>query len=180
VGHSYFTIGHSTRSLDAFIAMLRENGVNLVADVRTVPRSRTNPQFNGDRLPQTLAAEVIEYHHIPKLGGLRGKPKGQQESPNSFWTNDSFRNYADYALTEPFREGLSQLGSLHSQHVCAIMCAEAVWWRCHRRIITDYLIASGETVRHILAPHRVEKAAMTSAARVRPDGTLIYPAEPQR
>jgi uncharacterized protein (DUF488 family) len=180
VSHPYFTIGHSTRSLDEFVAMLRENGVNLVADVRTVARSRTNPQFNRDRLPQTLAAEAIEYRHLPKLGGLRGKPKGQQASPNSFWTNDSFRNYADYALTEPFQEGFSQLRSLHGQHVCAIMCAEAVWWRCHRRIITDYLIASGETVCHIMAPHRTEHATMTPAARVQPDGALVYAAEPGR
>lgn len=180
MSHRYFTIGHSTRSLETFIPMLQENGVNLLTDVRTVPRSRANPQFDRDQLPQALAAEGIEYRHIPKLGGLRGKPKGQQDSPNSFWTNDSFRNYADYALTEPFRDGLAQLRILHRLHVCAIMCAEAVWWRCHRRIITDYLIASGETVRHIMAPHRTEQAAMTSAAQVQPDGRLIYPAELDR
>jgi uncharacterized protein (DUF488 family) len=172
----FFTIGHSTRPLDAFVALLRESEVALVADVRTVPRSRANPQFSGERLPESLAAVGIDYQHIAELGGLRGKRRSAEPSPNTFWDNDSFRNYADYALTDGFRVGLATLRRLGQEHRCAIMCAEAVWWRCHRRIIADYLLASGERVVHILGPGHVEPARLTPAAERRPDGTLIYPA----
>lgn len=172
----FYTIGHSTRSVEEFIRLLTEAGVTLVADVRTIPRSRTNPQFNQDTLPQSLASRGIAYKHIAELGGRRGKQPEVDPAENAFWTNQSFHNYADYASTDAFRAGLARLGALGHEQRCAIMCAEAVWWRCHRRIIADYLISAGEDVLHILGPDHVVPAARTSAATMRPDGILIYPA----
>jgi uncharacterized protein (DUF488 family) len=171
----FYTIGHSTRSVTDLVHLLQENGVSLLVDVRTVPRSRTNPQFNADSLLGNLEPYRIGYRHIAKLGGLRGRRKGAAPSANTFWENDSFRNYADYTATSDFRDGLAELSSLGRSHVCAIMCAEAVWWRCHRRIIADYLLAAGEKVFHILAPRKIEPARITEAAVRQPDGTLIYP-----
>jgi len=142
-----------------------------------MPRSRTNPQFNGDSLPETLAPWQIGYEHIATLGGLRGKARNVEPSPNVYWRVRSFRNYADYALTEPFAAGLAQLRELGGQHRCAITCAEAVWWRCHRRIITDYLLSEGERVMHILGTAHVDEASLTPGAIVCGDGRIIYPAE---
>jgi uncharacterized protein (DUF488 family) len=176
----FFTIGHSTRSIEDFVALLREAEVRLVVDVRTVPRSRTNPQYNADVLPETLKAFQIGYVHIAALGGLRGKARGVDRQVNAFWENDSFHNYADYAMSDTFRAGLEQLRALGNAQRCAIMCAEAVWWRCHRRIITDYLLSAGETVSHILAPGHIEPARRTEAARPAPDGALVYPPEQPR
>lgn len=153
---------------------MTENGVKLVADVRTIPRSRTNPQYNTDVLPEALTARGVSYEHLARLGGLRGKRKDRAVSPNNFWENTSFRNYADYAGTEPFREGLENLRALGHRQRPAIMCAEAVWWRCHRRIIADYLLAAGEEVFHIMGPGKVELARLTPAAQVSSDGTLLY------
>jgi uncharacterized protein (DUF488 family) len=171
----FFTIGHSTRSIQAFIGLLREAEANFVVDVRTVPRSRTNPQFNREVLPESLADHMIGYEHMPALGGLRGKRRGDEASPNTFWQNDSFRNYADYALTEPFRRGLEFLLEIGSRQRCAIMCAEAVWWRCHRRIVADYLIVRGATVFHLMGPSQIEPASLTPSAQRGPNG-LIYKA----
>jgi uncharacterized protein (DUF488 family) len=175
---AFFTIGHSTRSITDFVALLQSAGVKLVADVRAIPRSRTNPQFNLDALPASLAAAHIGYEHLPELGGRRGRSADPGSSPNDFWENASFRNYADYAGTQAFRTGLTRLRALGSRQCCAIMCAEAVWWRCHRRIIADYLLAEGETVLHILGPGHTELARSTPAARRTPDGPLIYPKQP--
>jgi uncharacterized protein (DUF488 family) len=172
--NSFYTIGHSTRSLDEFSALLGGAGVTELVDVRTVPRSRTNPQFNSDSLPQSLRPLGIGYRHIAELGGLRGRRKDRPQSPNQFWDNASFRNYADYAGTAPFHEGLQTLRQLGGAQICAVMCAEALWWRCHRRIIADYLIAAGETVFHILGPKKIEPARLTPAAQSLPDGTLLY------
>ena len=172
----FYTVGHSTRSVAELAALLREAGADLLADVRTIPRSRANPQFNADTLPGALAAWRIQYARLPRLGGLRVKAKGAGPPQNGFWENQSFRNYADYALTPEFREGLAELVALGRGRACAIMCAEAVWWRCHRRIIADYLIAEGETVLHIMGPGKVEPARLTPEAVRQPDGTLIYPA----
>jgi uncharacterized protein (DUF488 family) len=127
-----FTIGHSTRSADELIGLLREAGVDLLVDVRTVPRSRYNPQFNTDALPAPLAAAGIGYRHMGVLGGLRHRPKGAGPSPNGMWDSEAFQAYADYALTPAFRAGLDELVGLGREHVPAVMCAEAVWWRCHR------------------------------------------------
>jgi uncharacterized protein (DUF488 family) len=176
MANPFFTIGHSTRSIDEFTDLLRSAEVQLVADVRTIPRSRTNPQYNRDTLPETLAARQIGYEHIAELGGRRGKQRGVAAAANAFWTNQSFRNYADYAVGEAFHAGLARLRSLGHQRRCAIMCAEAVWWRCHRRIIADYLISAGESVFHILSPDHVVPATETPAARRGSGGTLTYPA----
>jgi uncharacterized protein (DUF488 family) len=177
VAHPFHTIGHSTRPLEEFVALLREAEVGTVADVRTVPRSRTNPQYNRDTLPQSLAACGIGYEHIATLGGLRGKTREVPPDTNGFWQNDSFHNYADYALSDDFRRGLARLRELGSAQRCAIMCAEAVWWRCHRRIIADYLLAAGESVLHIMGPDHIEPARVTEAAQRGPSGHLVYPAE---
>jgi uncharacterized protein (DUF488 family) len=175
MANPFFTIGHSMHSISEFVDLLRPAEAQLVADVRTVPRSRANPQFNRDALPDSLAACRIGYEHIPELGGLRVRRRHAEPSPNGFWENASFRNYADYALTDGFRTGLARLRELGAERRVAIMCAEAVWWRCHRRIIADYLLAAGETVFHILGPHRPEEAKMTPAARLAPGRGLLYP-----
>jgi len=172
---TFFTIGHSTRSVAELAGLLQQAGADLVVDVRAVPRSRTNPQFNFDVLPTSLAGWQIGYRHIRSLGGLRGRRKDQGPSQNTYWDNLSFRNYADYAATAAFRAGLAELRELGRVHTCAVMCAEAVWWRCHRRIITDYLLSEGEQVFHIMGPGKAESASLNAAAVRQHDGTLVYP-----
>lgn len=174
-----FTIGHSTRPVGELIALLREAGVERLVDVRSVPRSRVNPQFNADALPEPLASAGIRYAHLKSLGGLRHHPKGAPPSPNTLWRSDAFRNYADYAMTAAFRAGLDELCALAGDECCAIMCAEAVWWRCHRRIVADYLLARGIAVMHIMGSGKVEPATLTPGARPLPDGTIAY-AEPDQ
>jgi len=169
-----FTIGHSTRPLDEFIALLTSADVTLLVDVRSVPRSRTNPQFNADTLPGVLRSVGIGYRHVKALGGLRGRQRGGETSPNTLWKNDAFRNYADYALTPGFREAFGELRALSAAHTCAVMCAETLWWRCHRRIITDYLVAAGDEVVHILGPGDTEPGRLTPGAVRQPDGALHY------
>ncbi|HEX5507945.1 MAG TPA: DUF488 domain-containing protein [Pseudolabrys sp.] len=171
----FFTIGHSTHPIGEFIGLLAESDVGFVVDVRTVPRSRTNPQFNADVLGETLAGRQIGYEHLAALGGLRPRSRDIAPKVNGFWQNQSFHNYADYAMTDGFRSGLARLRELGSKRRSVVMCAEAVWWRCHRRIIADYLLAGGEQVFHIMAPGKVSPATMTPAARPRTNGTLTYP-----
>lgn len=178
MARAFFTIGHSTRSIPEFTALLRRPDVERVIDVRKMPMSRTNPQFNRDILPAALAPAGIGYDHIAALGGLRGKAPDLPRQLNGFWTNPSFHNYADYALSAPFHAGLAELRDIGHRQTCAIMCSEAVWWRCHRRIIADYLIASGEVVFHIMAEDRLEPARLTEGAVVQPDGHILYPAPP--
>ena len=167
-----FTIGHSTRSIEDFLAMLRGAGVDCIADVRRFPFSRRHPQFNGEALAEALAAAGIGYRHFPALGGRRGARAGG-ESPHTLWREPGFRNYADYAETGEFRTAFEALLRLARERRLAVMCAEAVWWRCHRRIITDYLIAAGLEVRHIL-DGKIETAALTPDATVREDGSVLY------
>jgi uncharacterized protein (DUF488 family) len=169
---SFFTIGHSTRSIAEFADLLRASQVELVVDVRHFPRSRANPQFNREILPDELQSFQIGYIHLAALGGLRSR--GLAASPNLLWQNSSFRNYADYAMTEDFQKSLTDLRNLGHKCRSAIMCAEAVWWRCHRRIIADYLICAGESVFHIL-DNRVDRALLTPGAIRHSDGTVIYP-----
>jgi uncharacterized protein (DUF488 family) len=171
-----YTIGHSTRPIDAFIALLLANGVRTLVDIRTVPRSRTNPQYNADALAAALADRGIGYVRIAELGGLRSKQRDVPPEVNAYWQNASFHNYADYAMSSPFRDGLARLRSLARESRCAIMCAEALWWRCHRRIVADYLLCGGDTVLHIGGEGRVEPARMTPAAAAAPGGALTYPA----
>lgn len=175
MAEAIYTIGHSTRPIAEFIELLRGSSIDLVVDVRTVPRSRTNPQYNHDVLPASLAEAGIGYEHIPALGGLRSRSRATPPAENAFWQNESFHNYADYAMTNGFREGLDALCALASEHRVAIMCSEAVWWRCHRRIIADYLLERGMPVYHIQS-NRVEPAQMTAAAKPGPRGMLTYPA----
>ena len=171
----FFTIGHSTRPIEEFAALIKAAEVTLLVDVRTMPRSRTNPQFNHDVLSASLAPHGVGYSHLPELGGLRGRRRDISPETNAFWENARFHNYADYAMSGEFRSGFEKLRELGHAARASVMCAEAVWWRCHRRIIADYLIAAGEEVFHILGPHKVERAHLTPVARVGVDGTLAYP-----
>jgi uncharacterized protein (DUF488 family) len=177
VTNPFFTIGHSTRPLETFVDLLKSADIRLVVDVRTIPRSRSNPQYNSDVFAASLQTFTIEYEHIVALGGLRGRQRAVPSATNAFWQNASFHNYADYAMGEDFQSGLRQLRRLGRSARSAIMCAETLWWQCHRRIITDYLIAAGETVFHIIGPNHVVQASMTSAAKLTAGGALVYPIE---
>ena len=155
--------------------LLKPQEIKTVVDVRTIPRSRTNPQYSAANLSQALSEFEIGYEHIAALGGLRGKKRDVPADVNAFWKNRSFHNYADYAMGDEFRSGLARLRELGHVTTSAIMCAEAVWWRCHRRIITDYLIAAGETVFHILGTNHVAPAHLTPGAVLKTNGALSYP-----
>jgi uncharacterized protein (DUF488 family) len=168
-----YSIGHSTRPLAEFIGLLQDFGVELVADVRTVPRSRHNPQFNRETLPGELAAAGIGYVHLPRLGGLRHPKK---DSPNQGWRNPSFRGFADYLKTPEFEAGLAELLELARERRTTLMCAEAVPWRCHRSLIADALAVRGVRVEHILGPGKAQAHRLTPFARVEAGG-LIYPPE---
>jgi uncharacterized protein (DUF488 family) len=157
------TVGHSTRSLEDFIKLLRVHGVGYLLDVRTVPRSRHNPQFNLDSLPKELEAAGIGYGHSTALGGLR---KARHDSPNTGWRNKSFQGYADYMLTPDFEAGLRQLIDLAGHRQVAIMCAEAVPWRCHRSLIADAMILKGWQVRDILSAAPAKEHKLTPFLKV--------------
>lgn len=166
------TIGHATRPLEEFIALLQAHSISRVADVRTVPRSRHNPQFNRDTLPQALSAAGIGYRHIARLGGLR---RGMQDSPNTGWRNASFRGFADYMQTAEFADGLDELLNLAREGAVAVMCAEAVPWRCHRSLIADALLVRGIPVEEMIGAGQTQAHKLTPFARV--EGTKItYPA----
>lgn len=169
-----FTIGHSTRSIPEFVDLLRAGPADLVVDIRTVPKSRHNPQYNEDVLGEELAPFQVGYSRIAELGGLRSKVRDVPSEVNGFWQNQSFHNYADYALSEQFVAALDELMVLADERRTAIMCAEAVWWRCHRRIVADYLIARGRSVFHLMGDKRVEAARLTPGARVEQDA-IVYP-----
>jgi uncharacterized protein (DUF488 family) len=171
-----FTIGHSTRSIGDFVELLRSAPADLVVDVRSVPRSRRNPQYNTDVLGPELQPYQIGYDRIPGLGGLRGKSHDVAPEVNGFWKNESFHNYADYALTAEFASALDELLAISSGRRCAIMCAEAVWWRCHRRIIADYLLVRRREVFHLMGRGQFESARLTPGAKV--DGAKVtYPSK---
>jgi uncharacterized protein (DUF488 family) len=170
-----FTIGHSIHPIEEFIALLRQAGVQCLVDVRSVPRSRRNPQFNIETLPGSLAAAGIEHRHLRSLGGLRHRPKGAAPSPNGLWQNEPFRNFADHALTEEFRRGFDELLRLAAERPTAVMCAEALWWRCHRRIIADHLLAEGMPVAHVMGHGKIEAAKLTPGALIDAEGQLLYP-----
>lgn len=158
--------------------MLREARVGLLVDVRTFPRSRTNPVFNIDTLPDELAKFQIGYRHCCALGGRRPKQKAVDETINALWRVQSFHNYADYALSDEFGTALSELVRLGDQYRVTIMCSEAVWWRCHRRIITDYLLLNGYEVEHIMGQGRRDPAHPTPGAIPTAAGKVHYPADP--
>jgi uncharacterized protein (DUF488 family) len=187
-----WTIGHSTRAIDDFISLLKENEINLLADVRAWPGSKRYPHFNKDALAESLSAHGIRYEHFPELGGKR---KSKPDSRNTAWRNASFRGYADYMETEQFQKGIERLLGIAGQGAAAwaaaerrhdgceavipwsiaIMCAEAVWWRCHRSLIADYLKAHAVEVLHVLA-NKVDPHPYTPAARI-VNGELSYKAE---
>src|ERR1700756_949846 len=171
-----FTIGHSTRTIAEFGALLSEAKVEVIVDVRSTPRSRTNPQFNIDSLPGSLAEFGGGYQHEPELGGRRDRARSAPPSPNTFWLNEAFRSYADYAASDAFSVGFATLQDLAHRSCCAIICSEALWWRCHRRIISDYLLAQGIEVLHIVGPHKIDPATLTPSARRLSNGKLVYPA----
>lgn len=166
-----FTVGHSTHDLDAFIEMMRAHGIAIIADIRTVPRSRHNPQFNRESLPDSLAAAGIGYRHLPDLGGLR---RQRVDSPNTAWRHASFRGFADYMQTEEFRRGLDRLIYLAGEKPVAIMCAEAVPWRCHRSLIADALVARGLHVCHIMGRGECRRHELHSFAKVQA-AEVTYP-----
>jgi uncharacterized protein (DUF488 family) len=167
------TVGHSTRTTSELVELLREGGVELVADVRRFPRSRTNPQFNAEALGPALQKECIGYRHLVALGGRRSAAGAKAPSRNTLWREAAFRAYSDYAETDEFRAGFEALLALTGKRRVAIMCAEAVWWRCHRRIIADYLLARGVEVRHILGAGKIEPATLTPGAAV-VEGRVAY------
>ena len=172
----YFTIGHSNRGIEEFLELLRENGITVLADIRKLAGSRANPQFNQDALEAALAQAGIDYVRIEALGGLRGRTPEASADANALWRNASFHRYADYTLMPAFRQGLATLIEQGRHARCAAMCAEAVWWRCHRRIVADQLLAHGETVFHILGHGRIEPAQLTPGAVVGADHRVRYPA----
>lgn len=169
-----YTIGHSRRTIAEFVALLRQVAVELIVDVRAFPRSRTNPQFNADALSESLTETGMTYRHLRALGGRRHRDRDTAPSPNTLWRNEAFRNYADYAATAAFREGFDELRALLRDHCCAIMCAEAVWWRCHRRIITDHLLAEGISVMHIMGHNKVQPATLTPGVQRSPDVADLF------
>jgi uncharacterized protein (DUF488 family) len=168
---SVLTIGHSTRPIEVFLALLTAHGVQVLGDVRTVPRSRHNPQFEQTALAASLAAAGIEYRHWPALGGLR---KPRPDSTNTAWKNANFRGYADYMQTPAFEQALDDLITLSADRVVAIMCAEAVPWRCHRSLVADALLARGLEPREIVSARATRAHKLTGWARVS-DGRVTYP-----
>jgi len=169
-----WTIGHSTRAIDVFISLLEEHGIRLLVDVRSLPGSKRYPQFNKEALVNSLGKSGINYEHFPELGGRR---KAKSESKNTAWRNASFRGYADYMETNEFYKGIKRLLDLAADTgATAIMCAEAVWWRCHRSLISDYIKERGIEVMHILDANKTQLHPYTSAARI-VNGKLSYAAE---
>ena len=166
-----WTIGHSTRTIEEFIGALQANGIKLVADVRLLPGSKRYPQFNKEELARSLREDGIGYEHFPELGGRR---KARKDSRNTAWRNESFRGYSDHMETAEFANGIARLQQMADRDgATAIMCAEAVWWKCHRSLIADYLKVQGIEVIHIIDENKNEAHPFTSAARVA-DGKLDY------
>lgn len=175
---NFCTIGHSNRTREEFADILRTAQVELVADVRSFPRSRTNPGYNIDTLPDWLETYRIGYRHFPALGGRRKLQPDVPDELNALWRNRSFHNYADYALGAEFDAALDDLVALGHARRVAMMCSEAVWWRCHRRIITDHLLLNGYDVVHLMGKGREEPARPTAGAHPTAEGKVVYPAEP--
>lgn len=174
MSQSILTIGHSTHELDRFLALLTQHEIETLVDIRRFPGSRKHPHFNQDKLASALQKAGVEYHWLEALGGRRQEKL--DESPNLGLQNQSFRNYADYMLTHDFQEGIKKLLELVRRKRTAIMCAEGLFWRCHRRLVSDFLFANGVTVQHIvpdgdLQPHKLTKGAVVE------NGRVTYPGE---
>jgi uncharacterized protein (DUF488 family) len=170
------TIGHSNRSIEEFIALLKQNGIACLIDIRTVPKSRHNPQFGQDQLPRSLLDAGIEYRYLAGLGGLRHP---RPDSPNGGWRNTSFRGYADYMQTDAFVENVDTVIALAQDRRCALMCAEAVPWRCHRSLVADALLVRGIAVEEIIGPQKPKPHQLTPFARVE-GARITYPPESAR
>lgn len=170
-----FTIGHSNRPFDEFLALLQEHSIRHVVDVRKLPGSKRYPQFNEDSLSKELSVQGIKLTRSLGLTGRRKVSKDVSFDVNSWWQNRSFHNYADHALTEEFHTALDELCKLGAAEVTAIMCSEAVWWRCHRRIIADYLLINDYEVQHIMGPGQLMPADLSAGAKPQSDGTIVYP-----
>lgn len=168
-----WTIGHSTRPIEEFIGLLQTHGIQLLVDVRTIPFSRRNPQFHQETLAQSLHEAGLQYRHMPALGGRR---KSRPDSPNVGWKNQSFRGYADYMQTQEFWDALEVLVDIGQQSPSAVMCAEAVPWRCHRSLIADAMVIRGWTVQHIISASSLKTHTLTPFAKPEA-GRLTYPAE---
>ncbi|MGH8042792.1 MAG: DUF488 family protein [Rudaea sp.] len=171
-----FTIGHSSRPLDDFLGLLAEADIDCVVDVRRLPGSRAFPQYNADAFAVSLAAHDIDYWHLAALCGRRIKCELQDVPIEDFWSNASFARYAAYARSAEFAHGLQELEQRAREQRCVLMCSEAVWWRCHRRIIADHLLAHGLPVCHIMGPGKLVPASLTRGAQVR-NGQVVYPAK---
>jgi uncharacterized protein (DUF488 family) len=168
-----WTIGHSTRPIDEFMAILNAHGIASLADVRTIPKSRHNPQFTGNLLAASLQEAGIRYLHCPGLGGLR---KPSRTSHNAGWKNAGFRGFADHMETAEFEQAFDELLNTARRHPTAVMCAEALWWRCHRSLISDALLVGGVNVVHLMNLHKIEPHRLTSFAKIIND-RLSYPAQ---
>ncbi|WP_413543664.1 DUF488 family protein [Citricoccus nitrophenolicus] len=175
----FYTVGHSTRSLVEFMDLLQSAEIGLVVDVRRLPGSRRYPHFDQERLSASLTGAGIGYEHLAALTGRRPRNREVATEVNGFWENRSFHHYADHAMTEEFAEGLARLRAWGAERRTAVMCSEAVWWRCHRRIIADHLLARGEQVLHLMEERSTPSARLTSGAVVDPDdGQVTYPERP--
>jgi uncharacterized protein (DUF488 family) len=166
-----WSIGHSTHPLDAFVGLLAAHDITQVADIRTVPRSRRHPHFDTDALARSLPKRNVAYAHLPRLGGWR---HANSDSPNGAWRNLSFRGYADYAMGSDFAGGLAQLREMAAERRTVMMCSEALWWRCHRRLVADRLLVAGDCVAHINSAGGLSAHELTPFATVEPDGLITY------
>jgi len=169
-----FTIGHSNRTFEEFADLLAENGIDEIVDVRRLPGSNRYPQFDQAALAAALAERGVEYRRIESLTGRRNVSKDVPFEVDGWWENRSFHNYADHALGEDFAEGLAELLALGAEERAAVMCSEAVWWRCHRRIIADHVLAHDVPVQHIMGPGKTTEAQLSAGAVVE-DGQVTYP-----
>jgi uncharacterized protein (DUF488 family) len=167
-----WTIGHSTRTADDFLALLNAHRIQGLADIRTIPHSRRHPHFGREALSARLAKQDIRYRHFPGLGGLRKPARG---SPNSGWKNEAFRGYADHMLTSAFATAVDGLLAFGEEIRVAVMCAEAVWWRCHRMLLSDALVARGIAVHHVISDAAPQPHRLTVFSKIRDDGRVWYP-----
>jgi uncharacterized protein (DUF488 family) len=172
-----FTIGHSTLSVARLLGLLQQHGIEAAVDIRRFPGSRQHPHFNREGLAASLVEHGIEYHWLEALGGRRQRKETDPPSPNPGLRDQSFRNYADYMLTDEFRQGVAKLLEIAGNRRTAIMCAERLYWQCHRRLVSDYLLAAGVSVEHIFPNGDAKPHSLTQGTKI-DSGTVTYPAPP--